>query len=144
MAAPIDRSPLKAAPLQDPGQSLRGMSIDLVLGRLLPWVWIASIGWALALQAWMSQRFGWHLSFPSLALVALGLSAVCALQFYSVAGRVKDLQLGRDGERLVGEFLEQQLIPRAPASSMTCPQTALTSITCSSPPRASSSSRPRP
>ncbi len=85
MAAPIDRSPLKAAPLRDPGQSLRDTSIDLVLGRLLPWAWIASIGWALAVHAWMSERFGWHLSFLSLALVALGLSAICVLQFYFVA-----------------------------------------------------------
>ena len=112
MPAGTIRSPLKAAPLREPGQSLRDVTIDLLMGRLLPSLWLVSIAWVLVLQAWMARVLGWHLSLQAGTLVALSLSALCAFQFYFVSNRVQALQLGRDGERLVGEFLEQQLIPQ--------------------------------
>lgn len=39
------------------------------------------------------------------------VSTVCAFQFSYVSEQVEALYLGRDGERVVGQFLEQQLIP---------------------------------
>jgi hypothetical protein len=102
---------LKLAPLREPGQSLRNTAIDLVFGRLLPSLWLMSVAWVLALQAWVARAFGWNLSPEAYMFVALGLSATCALQFRLISSRVERLQLGRDGEKLVGEFLEQRLIP---------------------------------
>ena len=112
MRAGILRSPLKAAPLREPGQSLRDVAVDLTLGRLLPSLWLVSIAWVLVLQAWVAGALGWHLTLQAATFLALGFSALCAFQFSFVSKRVHALQLGRDGERLVGEFLEQQLIPK--------------------------------
>src|SRR6185437_12878995 len=110
MSARLDRSPIKAPPLRDPGQSIRNAVIDLVLGRFLVTLWIASVACALLIQAWVSERLGWRLTSAMWALPAGGLSVLCILQFAYVRRRVQSLQLGRDGERAVAELLERDLI----------------------------------
>jgi hypothetical protein len=60
----------------------------------------------------MERELGWHLTSQAWAFITLGLSTVCVFQFSYVSEQVEALQLGRDGERVVGQFLEQQLIPK--------------------------------
>jgi len=109
MSARADGSPLKAAPLREPGQSVRDDVIELAFGRLLPSLWIVSLAWILVAQSALQQVLRWHVSTMTYALIALGLSAVSALQFYFIGGRIRAMQLGRDGERVVGQFLGQRL-----------------------------------
>jgi hypothetical protein len=112
MASRAYRTPLKAAPLREPGQSVHGIAVDLVFRRLLPVLWLTSLACVLTILAWMERELGWHLSSEAWAFITLGLSTVCAFQFSYVSEQVEALQLGRDGERVVGQYLEQQLMPR--------------------------------
>src|SRR5262245_46621810 len=97
MSARVGGSPLKSAPLGEPGQSLRNVAIDLVFGRFVPSLWLLSIAWVLAFRAWLAQAFGWHFSSEMHAFVALGLSVVLALQFYLVSKEARSWTSAYDG-----------------------------------------------
>jgi len=107
----VDRSPLKALPLREPGQSVRSAVVDLLFGRLLPLCWLTSLAAALTLLAGLEQVLGWRVSAKVYLGVTLVLAAATGVQFRFLSRRVQALQLGRDGELAVGQFLEQQLMP---------------------------------
>lgn len=100
------RSPLKARPLRNPGQSLdeeiqrviddRATSPFMVIAGL--WV-VAGVEW---LAVWRDlPRQPWWFTIAALA-------ATCWLAWHvhRVRGQVRHLRQGRDGERVVGQFLD--------------------------------------
>jgi hypothetical protein len=107
----VDRSPLKALPLREPGQSVRSAVVDLLFGRLLPLCWLTSLAAALALLSGFEQALGWRISAKVYLGITLVLVAATWVQLRFVSRRLQALQLGRDGELAVGQFLEQQLMP---------------------------------
>ena len=112
MSAETERSPLKAKPLRNPGDSVQDMVVDYAFGRLLPTLWLTALLWTLVLLAWIRDSTGWQpstsLCFASAAL----MSVLCAAQLRAAQKRIGSLQLGRDGERLVGELLERRFAAR--------------------------------
>jgi len=111
MSVEVNRSPLKARPLRDAGQSIQDSILDIAFGRLLPSLWICTVLWAIVLEAAMRQHFGWTAPAEAYGTVAAAVTMLCALQCIYSQRRLRALQLGRDGERLVGEFLDRALLP---------------------------------
>jgi len=111
MSAKINRSPLKAPPLREAGQSVRDSIIDLLFGRLLPSLWLCTLLWALVLETALRRQLRWMPSAQAYGVVALAFSILTALQLLYARQRLRALELGRDGERLVGEFLDGALLP---------------------------------
>lgn len=101
------RSPLKGKPLRDPGQSAQEQLFDLFFENLLtPWI-VAVLLLVFAAIEWV--RF--YKPTPP-APVLLSVAAAVALAYASWRLRrgwpqVQALRLGRDGERVVGQYLER-------------------------------------
>jgi hypothetical protein len=101
------QSPLKAKPLRNPGDS-----IDEEIRRLtddkLPEPFFFASGFALlAMMEW----FGYLTHSPRHPILFTGVALVACIvavwRVWRIRGRYKQLKLGRDGERCVGQFLER-------------------------------------
>lgn len=100
------RSPLKAAPLRNPGQSLdeeislwRDETLSGVLVVATYFVGITAWEWVADLTHQPRRPVLW-------TLITLAVAAWAAWRVRVIRQRVKRLQLGRNGERVVGQFLE--------------------------------------
>jgi hypothetical protein len=101
------RSPIKAKPLRYPGESL-----DKEIIRLQDEMWTkygmyAAFFFALALLEWFRYATNatpspWIYSFVAVVVVAFS-----TYKILQIKQRIKLLELGRDGERAVGEYLER-------------------------------------
>ena len=100
------RSPLKDNPLRNPGQSLdeqiRDLVFDYALGPLtfaLIIVLLTGFEWLIYYRVAPPAPF----HFSVVAVVAVGYAA---FRFFRLRSRLRDLRLGRDGEKAVGQFLQ--------------------------------------
>jgi Nuclease-related domain len=100
------RSPIKSKPLRNPGQSLdeeieRTIHDDALEYLLIPgvFVFLAAFEWYATAMSLPRQPVLYTIA--ALVLIAFGGYRVLLLR-----RRVRDLKLGRDGERVVGQFLE--------------------------------------
>jgi hypothetical protein len=101
------RSPIKAKPLRLPGQSVQEAIDNLLWDGVGPYIAIALMLVVLAGIEWLAvvrhiPRQPWLLS--GLALVA---TSCAGLKCWRVRARIRQLNLGRDGERVVGQYLER-------------------------------------
>lgn len=101
------RSPLKSRPLRLPGQSVDEALQSLLWDAIGPYVAIAFIMVLIAGEEWLATlthmpRQPWL--YTSLAFIA---SSYAAFKILRVRDHIRQLRLGRDGERAVGEFLER-------------------------------------
>ncbi len=100
-------SPLKSKPLRLPGQSL-DEQIDYVLNdRAAGYVFGAGCVCLLAATEWfgyLMHRPRMPLLFTGMALVGIGIAA---WRLSAIKTQLRQLCLGRDGERCVGQFLER-------------------------------------
>jgi len=101
------RSPLKGAPLRYAGQSLDEEIQRVLDDDVLVYIMIVSFSIMIAAHEWIR----WFLNTPPqpavLSVVAL-LASVYAIRKIILAKRkLKTLRLARDGERAVGQFLEE-------------------------------------
>jgi hypothetical protein len=99
-------SPLKAAPLRNPGQSVDAQLGDLLHRRILEPVLAIAVTTYLAGAEWV--RYYAHLEPHPIIYTAIAVivSACAALVVWRSRATVKALKLGRDGERAVGQYLE--------------------------------------
>lgn len=99
--------PLKDRPLRNPGQSV-DEEIDRVLNdQLLLYLLLPVLLWVFASMEWLLK---WrHVPrMPGIyAAAALGFTLYGAVRFRGLRQHLRALQLGRDGERAVGQFLER-------------------------------------
>ena len=100
------RSPLKQDPLRLPGQSLSEHRSDIVDGELLPL--FLAVGFAVVYAG--IEWWEWLSKTPPQPVVAT-LIAVCvfayaAYRFPKLRVRLRALQLGMQGEQVVGQFLD--------------------------------------
>jgi len=100
-------SPLKAKPLRNPGESVDAEIRRWTDERLLEPLFFAA---GFVLIAWM-EWFGYlthaprrPVLFTGVALIAIGYAVYRTI---FIRAKVKQLRLGRDGERCVGQFLER-------------------------------------
>jgi len=99
------RSPLKDKPLRNPGQSLDHKITDLGFDALM-YMTVAILFVVLALTQWvqlLTQSKPTPMLYSAIALVAI---IVAGLKIRSKLAEVKRYQLGRDGEKAVGQYLE--------------------------------------
>jgi len=101
------RSPLSDAPLRVPGQSLDDERDRLVNDVLLPDILFPAVFWIVALIEWLlSVQHAPHQ--PKLfAVCAAVLTAVAFWRIRGLWPKVRALRQGRDGERVVGQALEE-------------------------------------
>ena len=99
------RSPIKGKALREPGQSLSEQLEDLVYDRMLLWLLLPLLFGLLAGLEW----WRWYREAPYNPLfytvVAVLAALVSALRLVRLFRQARAL-LGRDGERVVGQFLE--------------------------------------
>jgi hypothetical protein len=100
------KSPLKGRPLRNPGQSL-DEQIDAVLNdKLLVYVLLPLMAWLLTGLEWTLKVRNAPRSPGTFAVLAAVLTVFGAIRIWQLRGRLRTLKLGRDGERVVGQFLE--------------------------------------
>lgn len=100
------RSPIKDRPLRSPGQSLQAEIETLISEGVIPYfvaaallVFVAALEWIGALRH--APRQPWLYT-----LMAAVAGAAFAWRLVRIRKRVRLLKLGRDGELVVGQFLE--------------------------------------
>jgi hypothetical protein len=100
------KSPLKSIPLRNPGQGLDEELDRLVNDKALWYLLLPLIVWLLVGIEWFSRLR--HLPrMPGVyALMAVALTVFCAWRFWQIRGQVRRVRLGRDGEKVVGQFLQ--------------------------------------
>lgn len=104
-AATGKRSPLKDTPLPEPGDSLQFMLLELIV-KIVAWTLFPILLWGLAVGEWWDQVFKsppapWHATF--LAVIGTG---ICVWQVRRLWGGFRRIKLGIDGERAIGQRIE--------------------------------------
>lgn len=106
------KSPLKAQPLRDPGESGMERLYDEVYGKIVTWVGISIVMLVMAALEW----WRWWRKAPPEPLVATAVAvAFCgfaAWKLWRTWPSLKNIGLGRAGEKYVGQWLEKELRPR--------------------------------
>jgi hypothetical protein len=101
-----NRSPLKDKPLRNPGQSLDEEFDRLVNEQAAPYILAPIFFWVIAGVEWMGE---WR-SMPRIPGILAGLALIASGFSYwrlrQIRKQVQHIKLGRDGERVVGQFLE--------------------------------------
>jgi len=99
------RSPLKENPLRYPGQSL-DEQLDQIKWDMLSFLLVPLLLVFLAIWEW----WRWYLKSPPhpipATILAIILLGYCIPKFFKLRRRRRDIKLGRDGERVVGQSLE--------------------------------------
>ena len=100
------QSPLRIKPLRLPGQGVDDEIIRLREGALMDHLFVAGCVCVLASMEWFgylthSARHPWV--FTVLAVATVGYVAP---RIWKLRKKIKELKLGRDGEKIVGEQLE--------------------------------------
>jgi nuclease-like protein len=106
MQSKESRSPLKDKPLRLPGQSVQDALDKLIFDKFIPYVLFVIFLAVLTAMEWLAvvrhaPRQPWL--YTGMTVVA---AVVCGWQFVRIRQRATELRLGRDGERAVGQFLE--------------------------------------
>ena len=103
----MSKSPLKSAPLHNPGQSLDNEINRLMDDEVSKYALACVFTIVLALLEW----WRWYVNQPPkpviYSLLALIIVPICAYKLSRLRRQLKQLKLGRDGERAVGQYLEE-------------------------------------
>jgi len=101
------QSPLKAKALRLPGESLDREIDRWVNDRLIESLLAAAVFCAISFMEWIA--YFTHAPRQPILFSVLALAAVAfgTWRILRIRGRVRQLKLGRDGERVVGQFLER-------------------------------------
>lgn len=100
-------SPLKSKPLRNPGQSLDEKIQDILYDDVYSRFFIVSLFIVIAVMEWsrqISNTSPTPVFWTFIALVAIGYYAV---KIVEALKRIKNIKLGRDGEKIVGQSLEK-------------------------------------
>lgn len=101
------RSPLKDKPLRSPAQSLEEERRELLLDKVMPYFLGTALLSYLAIMEWLRvwQNFKPNpVIYTGMAIVALVLTA---WRIHRLRPRLHALQLGIEGEKVVGQYLER-------------------------------------
>jgi hypothetical protein len=107
-----NRSPIKEKALRDPGQSLRQhvqeMAVD-VIGR---WFLLAGVFVVIAVLEWCRWLFGLEPAPAFLTVFACALVIIAIWRVRVGIRKLEQVKLGVQGERYVGQFLQNELLPK--------------------------------
>ncbi len=106
MAKDEKRSPLKQKPLRRPGQSVQREMDRLLEDWLLPIIVVSTNFCIVAAYDW-AYTLHWLKPQPILwTALALPSTAFAFYSYFTTKRKLLRLKLGRDGERVVGQYLE--------------------------------------
>jgi hypothetical protein len=100
------RSPLKGEPLRFPGQSLDEKLDKELDNKIVPYILTIIVGLSITIQEWYRWFFETKPSPFLLSIIVLPAILYCIYGLYNTRTIVKRVKLGRDGERLVGQYLD--------------------------------------
>ena len=106
------RLPVKRLPQHNAGDSLAERIVDLVGGRLMVWSCGAAFTGLMALQEWI--RWALELPYYPWTWTIMACATAC-LAFWKIRVALRELEtlkLGLLGERYIGHFLQNKLLPR--------------------------------
>src|SRR3990172_6537317 len=106
MKKATSRSPLKEPLLRLPGQSIDEQINHLLNEKQLNYVLLAFGFFLFALVGWIQAINQSRLNPWLMSIVAVPVIAYCAFRFWQTLKEMKQLRLGRDGERAVAEQLD--------------------------------------
>lgn len=101
------KSPLKSNPLRNPGDSVQEELSDLFVDKVLYHLVVAGFLIMLALVEWSRWYFQKPPSPLFYTIIAIAYIAYAAIKIRKSIKTAKNLKLGRDGERAVGQYLEE-------------------------------------
>lgn len=100
------KSPIKAKPLNNPGESLDKKLLNVALDEIFFYAVISILLVTMTLLEW----WRWYTNSPpspiSSTIIAFGVCSYSAWKIWKAIKKIKNLKLGRDGEKAVGQFLE--------------------------------------
>jgi len=100
-------SPLKAPPLRNPGESVDQEIRRWLDDRLMEPLFFAGGFFLIASMEWIGYLTHAPRRPVLFTAVALIVMAIAAYRVVIIRSKVRQLRLGRDGERCVGQFLER-------------------------------------
>jgi hypothetical protein len=100
------KSPIKDKPLRYPGQSLDEQIHQLVNEEALPYIIGAFFMFCFAGYEWWRYFMNPQPSPITISLFAIVLAIFSAIKVRNIFRKVKAYKLGREGERVVGQYLE--------------------------------------
>lgn len=103
------RSPLKAKPLRMPGQSLDEEIERLLSDKVDSYAIVGAGMIAIAIFEWTHVLLNARPMPLLVSVVAAAVTAYAAFRLIQVRSHVRNLKLGRDGERVFGQFLDDEL-----------------------------------
>jgi hypothetical protein len=102
-----DRSPLKDKPLRLPGQALHEERQRLLDDKIQPPLMLAAMFFVMALLEWVREWRGMPPSPWLFTLAAAGAALFAGWRIFKLRPRMRALRQGMEGERAVGQYLEQ-------------------------------------
>lgn len=103
------RSPLKAKPLRLPGQSLDEEIARLLSDKVDSYGIVAAGMIAIAVFEWTHVLLDARPMPLLMSVAAAAVTAYAAFRVLQLRGQIRNLKLGRDGERVFGQFLDDEL-----------------------------------
>jgi hypothetical protein len=100
------RSPLRRKPLRNPGESVHLEREHLISENFVSYYFFAAMFVLVALHEWMQLYFRVPPYPRVMSAVALGIVGYCAYKIVTLKRHLKALQLGEEGEKEVGQSLE--------------------------------------
>jgi hypothetical protein len=101
------KSPLKRKALRYAGQSLDERLDYLSNVRASSWILAPVFLWVFAGIEWVGKRLALPRSPLTYVIVAVLATALSTKRLLSIRAEIQNAKLGRDGERVVGQFLEE-------------------------------------
>jgi hypothetical protein len=101
------RSPLRDPPLRIAGESVHFRLLDTVLGQVLGWLAVATVLVLFAAMEWLRYFHPTSPSPKTFTVLAVCFVIVAAIHVRRVLRAAESLKMGRDGERIVAEMLQQ-------------------------------------
>lgn len=100
------KSPIKAKPLRNPGQSVQDTIDDLIYDKFFTYIMLATVSIVYAVLEWtywylQTPRSPWL--FTSLAVATL---IIAIYKGFRIRKTIKKYRQGLDGERAVGQYLD--------------------------------------
>lgn len=103
----MGKSPLKASPLHNPGESIEAEIQRIVDDEVSKYALFGVFWIVLALMEWLK----WYLESPPSPIIYTAITVLvtpyCIFKLSRLRRQLKRLKLGRDGEKAVGQYLEE-------------------------------------
>lgn len=101
------KSPLKDRPLRNPGESLDEEIDRFLHDKALPYALAVSFIVLLTILEWYRWIADIEPNPYPVTSLALIVTPFCVFRIYRIKKHIRNLRLGRDGEKVVGQYLER-------------------------------------